>query len=109
VYNLVSLVVPPSRSHPPPLSVRAFKASAGVDKVIVLWSANTERFADVIAGVNDSADSLLAAIAAGHAEIAPSTIYAAASILEGVAFINGSPQNTIVPGEGGGIVDRFHI
>lgn len=31
-------------------------------------------------------------------EIAPSTLYAVASILEGCAYINGSPQNTFVPG-----------
>merc|ERR1711871_1317182 len=32
------------------------------------------------------------------AEIAPSTIFAVASILEGATYINGSPQNTFVPG-----------
>merc|ERR1711894_46862 len=31
-------------------------------------------------------------------EIAPSTIFAVACILEGTPFINGSPQNTFVPG-----------
>lgn len=41
---------------------------------------------------------MLAAIAAGHTEVAPSTVFAVASILEGVPFINGSPQNTFVPG-----------
>ena len=40
-------------------------------KVIVLWTANTERFADIIPGVNDTADNLLAAIEAGHEEISP--------------------------------------
>lgn len=33
-----------------------------------------------------------------HSEISPSTIFAIASILEGCPFINGSPQNTFVPG-----------
>lgn len=32
------------------------------------------------------------------AEVSPSTLFAVASILEGCAFINGSPQNTFVPG-----------
>lgn len=32
------------------------------------------------------------------ADISPSTIFAVASILEGVSYINGSPQNTFVPG-----------
>lgn len=30
--------------------------------------------------------------------MSPSTLYAAACVLEGVPFINGSPQNTFVPG-----------
>jgi len=64
----------------------------------VQWTANTERFADLVSGVNDTADNLLAAISSGHSEIAPSTVFAVASILEGAPFINGSPQNTFVPG-----------
>lgn len=78
--------------------IRDFKAKHKLDKVIVLWSANTERFADLAAGLNDTADNLLAAIRKGEKEIAPSTLFAVASILEGASFINGSPQNTLVPG-----------
>ncbi|XP_023282515.1 inositol-3-phosphate synthase 1 [Seriola lalandi dorsalis] len=77
--------------------IRDFHQSSGVDKVIVLWTANTERFCDIIPGVNDSAKNLLATIQAGAA-VSPSTLFAVASILEGCAFINGSPQNTFVPG-----------
>lgn len=33
-----------------------------------------------------------------EAEISPSTLFAVASILEGSSYINGSPQNTFVPG-----------
>lgn len=78
--------------------IRRFKAANSLDKVIVVWTANTERFSDIVAGVNDSADALLKAIGTGHAEISPSTLFAVASILEGCPFINGSPQNTFVPG-----------
>lgn len=78
--------------------IRDFKANNGLDKVIVQWTANTERFADLIEGVNDTADNLLKAIEEGHLEVAPSTVFAVASILEGAPFINGSPQNTFVPG-----------
>ncbi|XP_019953797.2 inositol-3-phosphate synthase 1-A [Paralichthys olivaceus] len=77
--------------------IRDFRLSSGVDKVIVLWTANTERFCDIIPGVNDTAKNLLAAIKTG-AEVSPSTLFAVASILEGCAYINGSPQNTFVPG-----------
>ncbi|KAF2736093.1 inositol-3-phosphate synthase [Polyplosphaeria fusca] len=75
-----------------------FKAANGLDKVIVQWTANTERFADIIEGVNDTADNLLKAIKEGHEEISPSTVFAVACILDNVPFINGSPQNTFVPG-----------
>ena len=75
-----------------------FKAANNLDKIIVQWTANTERFSDIIAGVNDTAENLLKAIEAGHDEVSPSTVFAVASILEGAPFINGSPQNTFVPG-----------
>ncbi|XP_027857286.1 inositol-3-phosphate synthase 1-A [Xiphophorus couchianus] len=78
--------------------IRDFRRSSGVDKVIVLWTANTERFCDIVPGVSDSAKNLLAGIQAGAAEISPSTLFAVASILEDCAYINGSPQNTFVPG-----------
>jgi myo-inositol-1-phosphate synthase len=78
--------------------IRDFKAANNLDKVIVQWTANTERYADIIPGVNDTADNLLKAIEAGHEEVSPSTVFAVASILEGAPFINGSPQNTFVPG-----------
>ena len=38
------------------------------------------------------------AINTGHREVSQSQVFAVASILEGCAFINGSPQNTFVPG-----------
>ncbi|KAA0719592.1 Inositol-3-phosphate synthase 1-A [Triplophysa tibetana] len=77
--------------------IRDFRQKSRVDKVIVLWTANTERFCDVIPGVNDTSEDLLNTIQTGG-EVSPSTMFAVASILEGCAFINGSPQNTFVPG-----------
>jgi myo-inositol-1-phosphate synthase len=78
--------------------IRTFKAVNNLDTVIVLWTANTERFCDVTPGVHDTADNLLAAISNSHGEVSPSTVFAVASILEGSPYINGSPQNTLVPG-----------
>jgi myo-inositol-1-phosphate synthase len=75
-----------------------FKEMHSLDKVIVQWTANTERFADILPGVNDTAANLMRSIEAGHEEVSPSTVFAVASILENVPFINGSPQNTFVPG-----------
>ncbi|KAK4983599.1 Myo-inositol-1-phosphate synthase [Elasticomyces elasticus] len=79
-------------------NIRDFKTEHSLDKVIVQWTASTERYASIIPGVNDTAENLLKSISAGHEEVAPSTIFAVASILENAPFINGSPQNTFVPG-----------
>jgi myo-inositol-1-phosphate synthase len=88
--------------------IRNFKAQNGVDKVILLWTANTERYCDIISGMNDTADNMLQAIRDSHPEVSPSTVFAVASILEGCTYINGSPQNTFVPG----VIDlaeRHHV
>lgn len=79
--------------------IRTFKGTNRLDKVMVLWCANTERYATVESGVNDTATNLLQSIATNNvSEVSPSTIFAVSSILEGCTFINGSPQNTFVPG-----------
>ena len=78
--------------------IREFKSRTGVDKVIVLWSANTERFCDVRPGLNMTADELLASIKKNESEVAPSQLFAVASVLEGSTYINGAPMNTFVPG-----------
>jgi myo-inositol-1-phosphate synthase len=78
--------------------IREFKAKNQLEECVVLWTANTERFAEIQEGVNDTADNLLAAIQAGEDEISPSTLFCVASILEKCPYINGSPQNTFVPG-----------
>ncbi|CAH6718424.1 inositol-3-phosphate synthase [[Candida] jaroonii] len=75
-----------------------FKAKNGLDKVIVLWTANTERYSDIIPGVNDTADNMIKSIKENHEEVSPSTIFAVACILDKIPYINGSPQNTFVPG-----------
>jgi myo-inositol-1-phosphate synthase len=69
-----------------------------VDKVVVLWTANTERYSGVSVGLNDTMENLLVSVEKNVAEISPSTLYAIACVIEGVPFINGSPQNTFVPG-----------
>lgn len=54
-------------------------------QVVVLWTANTERFCDVAPGLNDTAQNLLSSIDSNEEEVSPSTIFAVASVLEGVS------------------------
>jgi len=78
--------------------IRDFKAKNQLDSMVVIWTANTERYSSLLEGVNDTADNLLASIKSSHEEVSPSTVFAVACILEGIPFVNGSPQNTFVPG-----------
>ncbi|KAM3959633.1 inositol-3-phosphate synthase [Aphomia sociella] len=82
--------------------IKDFRDKNKLDKVIVLWTANTERFCEVRKGVHDTSENLERGLRNNDAEISPSTIFAMAAIDEGCSFINGSPQNTLVPG----VVDR---
>jgi myo-inositol-1-phosphate synthase len=79
-------------------NIKDFKKNNNLDKVIVLWNGNTERFCEVDPKIHGTADSLLLGIKNNEKEISPSTIYCIASILEHCPYINGSPQNTFVPG-----------
>lgn len=78
--------------------IASFKKENNLNTVIILWTANTERFALELEGVNDTYENLIKAIKANHPEIAPSTIFALAALHENCVFINGSPQNTFVKG-----------
>lgn len=63
--------------------IRDFRHATGVEEVIVLWTANTERFSDVAQGLNTTAEELERSLKANRSEISPSTIFAMASIAEG--------------------------
>lgn len=78
--------------------IQDFKSSKNLDSVLVLWTANTERFSEIKAGLNMTMQELEDSLKANKSEISPSTIFAMASIAEGCTYINGSPQNTFVPG-----------
>eukprot|EP00479_Gromia_sphaerica_P008129 TRINITY_DN2978_c0_g1_i2.p2 TRINITY_DN2978_c0_g1~~TRINITY_DN2978_c0_g1_i2.p2 ORF type:complete len:151 (+),score=38.96 TRINITY_DN2978_c0_g1_i2:111-563(+) len=80
------------------MTSKRFKEENELDKVIVVWTANTERFCEETDGIHDTEENLLRAISAGHLEVSPSQVFAVASLLEGCSYINGSPQNTLVPG-----------
>ncbi|TMS33229.1 hypothetical protein L596_000991 [Steinernema carpocapsae] len=78
--------------------IRDFKEKHKLDCVIVLWTANTERYSEVREGLNLTADEIMKSIESNDEEVSPSNIFAIASILEGAHYINGSPQNTLAPG-----------
>ncbi|XP_038222549.1 inositol-3-phosphate synthase [Zerene cesonia] len=78
--------------------IKDFRDKHKLDRIVVLWTANTERFCEVLPGVHDTDENLEKALRANNSEISPSTIFALAAIDEGCCYINGSPQNTLVAG-----------
>lgn len=74
-----------------------FKNTYELENVIVLWTASTEKMVKETNGIHDTAENLLKAIHNNSKLISPSMIYATAALQEGCIFLNGSPQNTIVP------------
>jgi myo-inositol-1-phosphate synthase len=82
-----------------------FKQNNNLQFTVVVWTANSERYSVESEGVNDTAENLMAAIQSSHPEVSPSTLYCVAAILEGCPYINGSPQNTFVPG----VIELAHL
>lgn len=78
--------------------IQAFTKKNNVEKVVILWTANTERFSEVRDGLNMTMAELEDSLKRNESEISPSTIFAMAAIIERCIYINGSPQNTFVPG-----------
>ena len=74
-------------------NIRDFKTSKELEKVIVVWSANTEKNSSNYSNVNDTAQALLNAISQNRQEISVSNIFGVASVLENCIYINGSPHN----------------
>lgn len=75
-------------------NIRNFRSKNHLDRVIVIWTANTERMSEL---ADMPLEHFLAFLKGGHKEISPSMLYAIASIEEGCVYINGSPQNTFHP------------
>ena len=75
--------------------IENFKKTNNLDKVIVLWSASTEKMNEI---ENFNKDELLKEINNNSNLISPSLIFAVASIQSKCIFINTSPQNTITKG-----------
>ena len=50
-------------------NVKEFELKNNLDKVILLWTANTERFSSVEEGVNDTCENLLTIISRGNLKL----------------------------------------
>ncbi|MGH9498347.1 MAG: inositol-3-phosphate synthase [Terriglobales bacterium] len=74
--------------------MRAFKKSSGATRLITIWCGSTESYIEPSAA-HQSVKAFEKALLKNDANIAPSMIYAYASLMEGVPFANGAPNLTV--------------
>ena len=74
--------------------IREFRKSSGATRLITIWCGSTEVFLQPTAA-HQSVKAFEKAMLQNDEAIAPSMIYAYASLMEGVAFANGAPNLTV--------------
>ncbi len=74
--------------------IRDFKKSSRASRLITIWCASTETFIKPKA-IHQSVQALEKAMKENDENIAPSMVYAYASLMEDVPFANGAPNLTV--------------
>jgi myo-inositol-1-phosphate synthase len=74
--------------------IRDFKKTSGASRLITIWCGSTEIFLKPTVA-HQSVKAFEKAMQANDEAIAPSMIYAYASLMEGVPFANGAPNLTV--------------
>ena len=74
--------------------IREFKKTSGATRLITIWCGSTESFITPTAA-HETVKSLEKAMTQNDENIAPSMVYAYASLMEGVPFANGAPNLTV--------------
>jgi myo-inositol-1-phosphate synthase len=74
--------------------MREFRKSSGATRLITIWCGSTETFIQPTAA-HQSVKAFEKALQQNDENIAPSMVYAYASLMEGVPFANGAPNLTV--------------
>src|SRR5215475_2437633 len=74
--------------------IRKFRKSSGASRLITMWCGSTESYIEPTAA-HQSVKSFEKALRENDEMIAPSMVYAYASLMEGVPFANGAPNLTV--------------
>src|SRR5690242_2052146 len=74
--------------------IRKFKKSSGASRLVTIWCGSTETFIEP-SDAHQSVKAFEKGLAQNDENIAPSMIYAYASLSEGVPFANGAPNLTV--------------
>src|ERR1700679_962206 len=74
--------------------IRDFKKTSGATRLVTMWCGSTESYIEPTAA-HQSVKAFEKALRENDEMIAPSMIYAYASLMEGVPFANGAPNLTV--------------
>ena len=74
--------------------IKSFKEKNSLDRIVVIWAGSTEIYIP-IKEIHKTKDSFIGGMKNNDADISPSMLYAWASISEGAAYINGSPNLSV--------------
>ena len=74
--------------------IRDFKKTSGAARLITIWCGSTESYIEPTAA-HQSLKTFEKALIQNDENIAPSMVYAYASLIEGVPFANGAPNLTV--------------
>jgi myo-inositol-1-phosphate synthase len=74
--------------------IRQFRKSSGASRLVTIWCGSTETFIQPSA-IHQTVGALEKAMQQNDENIAPSMVYAYASLMEGVPFANGAPNLTV--------------
>ena len=74
--------------------IQRFKTDNGCDRLVMVWSASTEKFITESSAHQDI-EGFTGGLHDNDENIAPSMIYAYAALMEGIPFINGAPNLTV--------------
>jgi myo-inositol-1-phosphate synthase len=74
--------------------IRDFKETSGATRLVTVWCGSTEVFLQP-SEIHQTVEAFEKALTKNDENIAPSMIYAYASLMEGVPFANGAPNLTV--------------
>ena len=74
--------------------IKDFRKTSGASRLVTIWCGSTETFIEPSAA-HQSVKAFEKALTQNDENIAPSMIYAYASLMEGVPFANGAPNLTV--------------
>ena len=74
--------------------IQRFKKDNDCDRLVMVWCGSTEKFITETE-IHQDIESFVGGLHENNENIAPSMVYAYAALLEGVPFINGTPNLTV--------------